>query len=123
MIILSKGWKLPETGDLGNVWFVALEDNINQLNTHSHDGVDSAQINTLSITKTSLTVAAGSFVDQGNGYWRALVAVPASNLVDNYVIHIKDPVTKDPVALKIEKASASTFYIYTNTVQDFEVYF
>lgn len=123
MIVLSKGFKLPQTGDLGDVWFPALEDNITQLNSHSHNGVDSEQLTSLSLVASKLTVASGSFTDQGNGYWRATVTVPLSNLVDNFVINIKDPTTKDPIYLKIEKLSPTTFYIFTNTVQDVEVYF
>ena len=41
MIVLSNGYKLPETGDFGDVWFPALEDNIQRINTHNHDGTDS----------------------------------------------------------------------------------
>ena len=123
MIVLSKGFKLPQTGDLGDVWFPALEDTITQLNSHSHNGVDSEQLSSLSVVASKLTVASGSFSDQGNGYWRATVNMPSSNLVDNFVIQIKDPTTKDPIYLKMEKLSATQFYIFTNTVQDVEVYF
>lgn len=123
MIVLSKGWKKPETGDFGDVWFDALEDNIEQSNSHDHDGVDSEKIVALNLTKSTTTVVSGSFADQGNGYWRATVTVPLSKLVDDFVITVKDPTTKEPIYLKIEKLNATQFYLYTNTVQDFEVYF
>lgn len=123
MIILSHGYKKPQTGDFGDVWFPALEDNIDLSNSHNHDGVSGEKINSISLTANILTITSGSFVDQGNGYWRALVTVPSSGLVDNFAITIKDPTTKDPVFLKMEKFSSTQFYVFTNTVQDFEAYF
>ena len=123
MQVLSKGWKLPETGDFGDTWFPALEDNIEQSNSHKHDGIDSEKISTISLLATTLTVTTGSFVDQGDGSHRASVTMPSGALVDNLSITVKDPTTKDQVFLKVEKTSATTVYIYTNTVQNFEVYF
>lgn len=123
MIILSKGYKKPETGDFGDTWFPALEDNIDLSNSHSHNGSDGEKISGINLVATTLTVTAVSFVDQGNGYHRATVTVPSSGIVDNYVIAIKDPTSKEPISLKIEKLSATQFYLYTNTVQNFEVYF
>lgn len=123
MIILSKGYKKPETGDFGDIWFPAIEDNIDLSNSHSHNGVDGEKISGINLLPTTLTVTAGSFSDQGNGYYRATVTVPSSGIVDNYVVTIKDPTTKEPISLKIEKLSSTQFYLYTNTVQNFEVYF
>jgi hypothetical protein len=123
MQILSKGYKLPDTGDFGTDWFPAMEDNITLSNSHSHDGVDGEKISALDLTTSTLTVASGSFADQGNGYWRATVTVPGGGLVDSYVVVVKDPTTKDPIMLKMEKLSTTQFYLYTNTVQNFEVYF
>ena len=123
MITLSKGFKLPETGDFGNIWFPAMEDNINQMNTHDHDGVDSEKISALNLDADVTTVLSASFADQGDGYWRATVTVPGGAFVDNLVVTVKDPTTKEPVYLRMVKLSATQFYIYTNFVQDFEVYF
>ena len=123
MQVLSKGWKLPDTGDFGDSWFQALEDNINQSNTHSHNGIDSEKISSISFVSEVSTILAASFVDQLNGYYRSLVTIPGGALLDTLAITIKDPTTKDQVFLKLQKVSDTTFYIYTNTVQDFEVYF
>ncbi len=123
MIILSKGYKKPETGDFGDVWFPALEDNIDLMNSHNHDGVNGEKIPALNLSASTATVLAGSFADQGNGYWRATVTVPGGGLVDNFVIAVKDPTTKEPIQLRMEKLSSTQFYIYTNVVQNFEVYF
>jgi hypothetical protein len=123
MIILSKGYKKPETGDFGDVWFPALEDNIDLMNSHNHDGVNGEKISALNLSASTTTVLAASFADQGNGYWRATVTVPGGGLVDNFVIAVKDPTTKEPIQLRMEKLSSTQFYIYTNVVQNFEVYF
>lgn len=123
MIVLSKGYKLPETGDFGDIWFPALEDNINLSNSHNHDGTDGEKIDAISLNVTTLSVLSGAFADQGNGYWRATATVPSGGLVDNTVITVKDPTTKEPIGLKIEKLNSTQFYLYTNFVQNFEVYF
>lgn len=123
MIVLSKGYKKPETGDFGDEWFPALEDNIDLMNSHSHNGVNGEKISGIDLSASTLTVTSGSFADQGNGYWRATATVPGGGLVDNFVICVKDPTTKDPVMLKVEKLNSTQFYLYTNKVQNFEVYF
>lgn len=123
MQTLSKGWKKPETGDFGDIWFPAMEDNIDQMNSHNHDGIDSEKIDISSVQKLTQTVLNTDFVDQGDGYHRALVTVPGGFLVDDFTIVLKDPTTKDQIHAKIEKVSGVTFYIYTNTVQNFEVYY
>lgn len=123
MIILSKGYKKPETGDFGDVWFPALEDNIDLQNSHDHDGIDGEKISGINLLSSTLTVSSGSFADQGNGYHRATVTVPGGGLVDNFTITVKDPTTKDVLYPKIEKVSSTQFYIFINTVQSVEVYF
>lgn len=120
---LSYGYKKPATGDLGDVWFPALEDNIDRLNGHSHDGTDSAKLQSTSTKASHSTVASGSFVDQGDGYWRATVSMPAGTDFDDYLIIVKDPSTQDQMYLKVEKLSDTQFYIYINIAQDVEVYF
>jgi hypothetical protein len=123
MIILSKGYKKPETGDFGDVWFPALEDNIDLSNSHSHDGINGEKISAISLTASTLTVLSASFIDQSNGYYRATVTVPGGGLVDNFVVTVKDPTTKDVIYAKFEKLSATQFYIHINTQQNVEVYF
>lgn len=53
MTTLTYGLKRPATGDLGSVWFPAIEGNITQLDAHSHNGVDSPQL-----TNTGIASAA-----------------------------------------------------------------
>ena len=123
MIVLSNGYKLPETGDFGDVWFPALEDNIQRVNDHTHDGVDSEKLNSGNITALNQTELSASFIDQGGGLYRAQVNMPAGVLFDDTVVVVKDPTTKDTVYLRIEKINDSQFYLFTNLQQDYEVYF
>jgi len=122
MIVLSNGYKLPEDGDFGDVWFPSLEDNITRINLHNHDGSNSEKLESKNITATSDTVLNGTFVASGNAF-RSLVTMPTGLLFDDCAIIAKDPTTKDQVYLKIEKFSVSQYYLYTNFVQDFEVYY
>lgn len=123
MITLSKGYKQPETGDFGDVWFAALEDNISLSNSHKHDGNDGEKLTAVNINSSTATVASGDFVDQGDGYFRASVTIPAGGLSNNFTVTVKDPTTKEQIFLKTEKASSTAYYIYTNHVQTYEVYF
>lgn len=123
MQILSKGYKLPETGDFGDVWFPAIEDNITRLNGHKHDGVDSEQILSQNIMASVVTALVGSFVDQGDGYWKATVATPSGLLVDNFTINFRDPTTKENIFAKFNKLTAASIDVYINTPQTIEVVF
>lgn len=123
MIVLSYGYKKPQTGDFGDIWFPALEDNIDLMNSHNHDGVDGEKILSISLKSTTATILSAAFVDQLDGTWRALVTVPGGGLVDDYVIVFKDPTTKDPIIAKFEKFSATQYYVTTNELQNFEAYY
>ena len=123
MVVLSKGFKLPETGDLGDVWFPAVEDNIQQLNDHTHNGTDSAKILSTGVEAQKVTVLIAAFADQGNGYWRATVTLPAGTDYDKMQLIARDPTTGEAVYLRHAKVSATSAYIYTNFVQNFDVYF
>lgn len=122
MIILSHGFKKPQTGDFGDEFFPALEFNIQQLNDHTHNGTDSSKIPASSLISVVSTILSGSFVDQGNGYYRALFTIPSGGLADETVLTAKDPTTKDIIYLKQEKFSPTQVYFFTNTVQNVEVY-
>jgi hypothetical protein len=120
MIILTNGYKLPETGDFGNVWFVALEDNIQRVNDHNHDGTNSEILPSSSFQAAVISVVAANFSPSGNEF-RATINILGGASIDTKSIIARDPVTKDVCYLKVEKISASSFYLYTNIVQDFEV--
>jgi hypothetical protein len=121
MQILSKGWKLPQTGDFGSIWFPAMEDNIQQMNSHNHDGINSEKISGVALQASTVTVLAASFIDQGNGYFRATVNTPGGLDPSTFVITARNPTTKEPMYLKQERLSSSQFYLYINVAQNVEV--
>lgn len=122
MQVLSFGYQLPEDGDFGSVWFDALESNIQRLNGHSHDGLDSPLLSSQNIAAFSQTVLEASFLASGDKY-RVQLSTPSSRDFDSFAIVCKDPTSKDQMYLEIEKIDATNFYVYINIPQDVEVYF
>jgi hypothetical protein len=114
VIVLAHGYKLPESGDKGSVWFPALEDNIEQCDSHDHDGVNSALIGSQNVQSGLVNANAADWgVAISPGTYRQLVTVPtgftwngANKEVRLSTGHIVFPT--------LEKVSASTFYVYTN---------
>lgn len=123
MTILTNGYKLPQTGDFGSVWFPALEFDIQRLNDHNHDGANSEKLSSAVFVASVTTVLAAAFADQGNGYWRASVNTPGGNDIANFTVTVRDPTTKEQIYLHTAKNTATQIYIYTNFVQDVEVIF
>lgn len=79
MITSTYGTKLPENGDKGAVVFSAINTNTTLFRDHTHDGTDSAAIDALDITRSTMTLASGSWVATagGNGY-KQTVTCPGS---------------------------------------------
>lgn len=122
MIILSNGYKLPETGDFGDVWFPALEDNIQRINDHTHNGTDSEKITTISTESVVQTISSGDFAPSGDEFVAANITLAGGAVdVDKKTVQFRDPTTKEPVYLRYEKASQTEIDVYTNIVQNFEV--
>ena len=118
MLTLSYGFKKPQSGDKGNVFFPALEDNAQLLNDHDHDGSNSAPINAVYLTKSSATILAASWVDQGGGTWRQEVTLPSgfTLLSTNIRFEISGGGSDGALLyLSVEKGSAANkYYVYIN---------
>jgi len=112
MVILSYGYKQPENGDRGSVWFPALNFNITRLNGHSHNGTDSAPINSANITKGTVNVPAASWVLVSSGKYSQVVTCPAGFNMDDYNITVKIS-GGDIIYPTIVRSSLTTFTIYT----------
>lgn len=109
---LSNGYKKPQTGDRGNTFFTDLEDNIQRVNDHSHNGTDSEKIETKNFTKGSQTISSGSWTLVSDGIYRQLVTVPSGHDVDEMIP--KFLIDDDIYHPTIEKVSSTTYYIYIN---------
>lgn len=112
MIVLSYGYKKPQTPDKGAVVFPAMEDNIQRLNDHNHDGTNSAALPGSSIVGVTVNIPSGSWVSLGGGHYRQSVTFPAGYSFDTKTISIRIS-TGDYVFATIEKISATQFWVYT----------
>lgn len=121
MIILSNGYKLPETGDFGDVWFPSLEDNIQRTNDHNHDGTNSNNIPATSLVAFVQTVAAGDFAPDGDRQSATISLAGGAGNIDQKTVVIRDAVSKNPIYLDIEKVSSTQIKLYTEIARDFEV--
>lgn len=115
MQILSYFFKKPETGDKGSVFWPALEEDIQQLNDHTHDGVNSALLSPFAITAITQSLLAANWVATSGGTYRQLVVMPGVATLDSHYVVFKDQTaaTKQ-LFLETEKVGANTYYVYIN---------
>jgi len=113
MLTLSFGFKKPENNDRGATVFTALEDNIQQLNDHTHDGTDSAKLSSSALELVSQTLANTDWVASTNDLYRQLVTLPAALNFDTLSLQcrLSDGSVFFPT---VEKVSTSQFYLYIN---------
>lgn len=111
MITLSFGFKKPQTGD--KQFWVWLEDNIQQLNDHTHNGTNSAKITSASVTATTQAISAAGWAVSGTGY-RQLVTMPVGLNYDEYIMVFRESVSREQMFLGVEKVSATSYYVYCN---------
>lgn len=114
MQTLTYGYLKPETGDKGSVWFPALEADIQQLNDHTHNGVNSSLIQSSSIIAVTQNILAANWVATTGGTYRQLVIMTGGLQYDNFMVNVRLTSTGHIIYPTIEKVSAATFYIYTN---------
>jgi len=112
---LSYGYKRPVSGDRGTTnFFTPMEDNIQRLNDHTHNGTDSAPLPAQSISGVPQTIASGSWVTYGGptGFYRQLVTVAAGFDFDEVQISFRNP-SGHYIFPQVERVSATQYYIYT----------
>jgi hypothetical protein len=109
MQTLTKGYKKPQNGvDAGSVWFPAMEGNIQQLNDHTHNLTDGAQ---LAVTTQSILAANWGAVS--GGLYSQLITLPAGFLYDVTDMFFRLS-TGEIWYPTIIRSSASTYTIYIN---------
>ena len=113
MVTLSFGFKRPETGDTGAIVFPALEDNITQLNNHTHDGSNSSKINSAAIDPILASLSSAAWVAQGGGLYKQTVTLPGALDFDTTAFTTRLP-TGETVLAQIDKVSDSQYDIWTN---------
>lgn len=113
MQTLSYGYKQPEDGDIGSVFFPALNDNIAQLNNHNHDGVTSAPIPSSAIASGTVSLTSGAWTLVSTGLYSQTVTVPTGFSYVNNVIQIKNAANDQIIFPTHEKVTATTFRVFT----------
>jgi hypothetical protein len=120
MDTLSYGFQKPETGDKGTTLFTALEDNIQQLNDHSHNGIDSALITVPPQPVEMQDILAVNWVAFGpTGHYRQLITLPITFLFDEVNINFRESgTTGGYIYPTVQRLNNTQYYVYTtdNTV-------
>lgn len=122
-LTLSNGYKKPEDGDTGASWFDDLEFDIQRLNDHSHDGVNSNLLTGSSITAQTLNFATADWGSPTDGLYSQTKTIPGSLTYDNTVKEAR-LANGDVAYLDIIRASNTTITVKTNdNSQDVNVAF
>lgn len=113
MQTLSYGYLKPQTGDLGPVVFPALQDNIQRLNDHSHDGSNSAQLTRTAVASSTQTLSSASWGATSGGNYRQAVTMPAGFDFDTISLEFRLS-TGELIHPTVERISDTSFYVYIN---------
>lgn len=112
MIVLTYGFQQPQNGDPGSVWFPALNVDIQKLNDHDHDGINSAPINATSISAGTVSILAANWVLDIAGRYKQTVSTPAGYNIDSF-----NPLFRitggDIIYPSVHRLNATSFVVYT----------
>jgi hypothetical protein len=111
MQTLSYGFQKPVTNDRGNVVFPALEANWQQVNDHTHDGINSAPIASAFVAKTKKSILAAAWTEVAGGHYTQVVTLPLNLEYDNVTLSFRTAAGAE-VHPTITKASATQFNIF-----------
>jgi hypothetical protein len=113
MLTLSYGYKKPQAGDKGTPLFQALEENIQRVNDHNHDGVNSPALTAQSLQGIPQSILAANWVAFGpTGHYRQLVTMFAGFNFDTCYTSFRKT-TGEMIYPTVERFSATQFYVYT----------
>ncbi len=110
MQTLSKGVFKPDNGDTGDVFFPDMAANCDWMNNHTHNGTNSQL---LASTTQAILSAAWAAAPIAGGLYVQTVTMPSGFSYDSCEIWFKLS-SNEYVFPSIERASATTFKIYTN---------
>lgn len=117
MIVLSFGYKKPQAGDKGSLFFPALEFDIQRLNDHNHDGNNSTKLTAQSIVGIADTISSAGWVSLGGGNYHQVVTMPPSTTFDLYAMAFRitsGPDTGAEIHPTIVKVGVNTYDIEVN---------
>lgn len=117
----SYGYRKPETGDAAkgaNGWYASIEFDIDRLNSHNHDGTNSAQLSLNAFSPFTNTILAANWTADGSSYKQTITVPVGIDDIDNYNVKFKftAPVGKvgETAYLPYKRLSATTYEVYCN---------
>lgn len=112
---LSNGYKKPSTGDTGSVFFKDLENNIQKVNDHTHNGQDSEKILSKDIVKSLETIQSTSWgAMSDNGDYTQTITMPLNYEFDKVQMEFRiasGPEIGSVIFPTITKVSANSYTI------------
>jgi hypothetical protein len=124
MQTLTYGRKKPDTGDIGDEVFDALENNMDLDDAHTHDGVTSPLVPSNNINKIKQNILAANWSLVGNGIYKQNVTIVGSKLFDNLHFVFRDTSNGSQYFLKFEKTSPTQFDVFINdNSKDITIYY
>lgn len=114
MLTLTYGYKKPEDGDWGSVFWDALAFDIQRVNDHNHDGSNSPSISAGSFSVSTQSIDNANWVLVGAGVYRQLLTMPGLFTYDTRNISFRKATTGEILYLDTLKAAANTYYVYSN---------
>jgi hypothetical protein len=113
-ITLSYGYIKNQTGDKGSVFWPDLEFNIQRINDHSHNGVNSAKLSNASIDSATQTINAGAWVSVAGGTFKQTVTVPAGVDLNKHLPRFKHDTSGELLFLSVNILSDSQYEVFIN---------
>ena len=111
-VTLSYGFINPQNGDVGSIWFAALNSNIVQLNGHTHNGSNSSLLAPSSIAAGKVSVLAANWTGSAGNYSQVCTVPSGLDMTDDYSITVYDS-SNNIIATSIDYVSPTTFKIYS----------
>jgi hypothetical protein len=118
MITLSFGFKKPEPNDKGPVVFPAIENNIQQLNDHDHNGTNSKKLTVTGIAALSQNISAAGWVSLGGGNYHQIFSFLPGFTYETTSLKFRDASTEEYIFLGLKKVSSISADVYTNNPVD-----
>jgi hypothetical protein len=109
-VVLSFGYIKNQSGDKGSVFWPDLEFNIQRINDHSHNGVNSTRLDSTSIDPITQTVPNTGWASLGDGNFKQTITVLAGVNLDKKVPIIFDALKEHDQKLDLINNS---YYIET----------
>lgn len=113
-ITLSYGYIKNQTGDKGSVFWPDLEFNIQRINDHSHNGVNSAKLSNDSIDPLTQTINAGAWTAVAGGTFKQTVTVPSGVDLNKHYPRFKHNTSGELLFLSVNILSDSQFEVFIN---------